>query len=377
MRLPMTEVLRWQGPESAGTAVRRAVQALAEGRLVGFPTETVYGVAASAALPAAAARLERGKARDPGKPWTLALRSAAEALDYLPQLGRRGRRLAGRCWPGPITLVSGDGVEAGAVQRLPEVVRQRICPAGTVGLRVPAHAAVHEVLRLLPGPLLLTSANRSGDPPATTAEEVCQALGDEVAVVIDDGPSPLGQASTVVRVQGDRWEVLREGVVSSEDLQQLAATWIVFVCTGNTCRSPLAEALCKKLLAERLGCTPDELPQRGFLVLSAGLAAMMGGAAAPEAVTAARELGADLSRHRSQYLTGDLAVLADFLIVMTQGHLRLMTAQYPDLGVPPRLLCSDQGDLADPIGCDEAVYRECAQQILHALEGLLPEFLEP
>jgi protein-tyrosine phosphatase len=373
----MTEVLAWQGAAHSEAVTRRAVQALAEGRLVAVPTETVYGILASGLLPTAVTRLVQAKGRAAAKPWTVALRHGGEALDWAPRLSPLGRRLAGRCWPGPVTLVCGDGVEAGLAKHLPESVRQRVCPAGTVGMRVPTLAAVNEVLRLLPGPMLLTSANRGGEPPATTAEEVSRALGDEVAVVIDGGPSPLGQPSTVVRVAGDRWEVLRAGVVSDEELQQLAATWIVFVCTGNTCRSPLAEALCKKLLAERLGCAPEELARRGFLVLSAGLAAMMGGEAAPEAVAVARELGADLSRHRSQYLTDDLAALADYLIVMTQGHLRLLTGQYPELGPPPRLLCPDGCDLADPIGCDEAVYRECAQQILHALEGFLPELLQP
>ena len=66
-------------------------------------------------------------------------------------------------------------------------------------------------------------------------------------------------------------------------LHRIGARWTVFVCTGNTCRSPLAEGLCKKLLAERLGCPAEELPQRGFLVISAGIAAMMGGEAAAEA----------------------------------------------------------------------------------------------
>src|SRR5260370_30563389 len=110
------------------------------------------------------------------------------------------------------------------------------------------------------------------------------AHGEDLAVVIDDGPSRYGKASTVVQVNGNTWEVLREGVVSEAELKRQAAKLIVFVCTGNTCRSPMAEGLCKKLLAERLGCALEELPERGFVVLSAGLAALMGGQAAPQAL---------------------------------------------------------------------------------------------
>src|SRR5207253_2534389 len=139
------------------------------------------------------------------------------------------------------------------------------------------HDALLQTLRVLPGPLVLAGARDDGGPAATTAEQVVQALGDALALVIDDGPGAYGPEATVVHVNGNRWRVAREGAFPAAALEQLLPCRIVFVCTGNTCRSPLAEALCKKLLAERLGCAPQELPGRGFIVHSAGLAAMMGG----------------------------------------------------------------------------------------------------
>lgn len=148
---------------------------------------------------------------------------------------------------------------------------------------------------------------------------------------------------------------------------------ILFLCTGNTCRSPLAEALCKKLLAERLGCTPAELPQRGFFVQSAGLAAMMGEEAAEEAIVTAQELGADLSGHGSQPVTADLLNQADFIFVMTQSHLRLIAEFYSHLEIRPRLLSTEGEDIPDPIGRGPQVYRDCAREILRHLEKLLPE----
>jgi protein-tyrosine phosphatase len=253
-------------------------------------------------------------------------------------------------------------------------VRQRICPSDTLGLRVPAHDVVLQVLDRLAGPLVLSSANRSGEPAATTAKEVVEAIGEDLALVLDDGPSRFGKASSVVQVDGNRWTMLREGVVTPAEIERQACRVIVFLCTGNTCRSPMAEGLCKKLLAERLGCTPEELPARGFFVLSAGLAAMMGGGAAPEAVEVARELGADLSGHRSRPLTPNLVAQADDLIAMTRDHVRALAARFPRQGPRPRLLSAEGQDLPDPIGCDEPVYRECAQQIVRDLERLLPAF---
>jgi protein-tyrosine phosphatase len=238
------------------------------------------------------------------------------------------------------------------------------------------HPAILEVLRRLPGPLLLTSANRGGEPEATTPQEVLAAVGDDLALLIADGACRFGQPSTVVRVHGAERTVLREGVVSAAALDRLAGCLVVFICTGNTCRSPLAEGLFKQMLASHCRCRPEDLPHRGFRVQSAGLAAMSGGAAAPEAIDTAHELGVDLSHHTSRPLTPELAAQADFLFAMTESHLQLLIGQYPELGCRPRLLGSEGSDIPDPIGCAQPVYRECAQQIRHYLERLLPEVLE-
>jgi protein-tyrosine phosphatase len=366
----MSEVLDWQSAAGPGALVARAVDALRAGRLVAFPTETVYGLAASALAPDAVERLHQVRAAGE---LPLAVRGAAEAADWVPGLGALGRRLAKRCWPGPVTLVFGDGVDRGLTARLPESVRRRVCPSGTVGLRAPAHDALRRALRRLPGPLVLTSAERPGVPPAARAEEVLDNLGDAADLIVDDGPCRFGRPSTVVQVRGEGWEVLREGVVPAALVARQTACVIVFVCTGNTCRSPLAEVFCKKLLAERLGCPAAELPPRGFLVLSAGLAAMMEGPAAEEAVAVAQAYGADLSGHRSRPLTADLVAQADYLVGMTAGHVQALAQQFPRLGPRPRLLSTDGADVPDPVGCDLAVYQECAGRLWEHLQRLVAE----
>ena len=148
---------------------------------------------------------------------------------------------------------------------------------------------------------------------------------------------------------------------------------ILAVCTGNTCRSPMAEALCVKLLAERLGCRPAELPRHGFLVLSAGLAAVPGDQAAAEAVATVQELGGDLSGHESRPLTAELVAQADYLITMTQGHAAALAGRFARHNPRPRLLCPQGTDIADPIGGDAEVYRHCGRQILEHLQQLVPE----
>src|SRR5207253_3189276 len=108
------------------------------------------------------------------------------------------------------------------------------------------------------------------------------------------------------------------------EIEEAAPCRIVFVCTGNTCRSPLAEGLCRQLLADHLRCAAEELGKRGFCVQSAGLAAMIGAEATPEAVAAAAELGADLTGHGSRPLTIEMLLQADRLFAMTASHLRML-----------------------------------------------------
>jgi tRNA threonylcarbamoyl adenosine modification protein (Sua5/YciO/YrdC/YwlC family) len=368
----MSDVLDWRRAADPRPLVHRAAAALAKGELVAFPTDTVYALAASALIPEAVEKLCRTKKWGDGRPMTLAVRGAGDALDWVPEMSPLGRRLARRCWPGPVTLVFG-GAEQGLISRLAEPVRRRVCPAGTIGLRTPAHRAVLAALQLLPGPFVLTSANVAGHPPATTGPAVVEALGDDVSVVIDDGPTPHGRSSTVVQVNGSSWSVLREGPFSAADVEQQTACLVVFVCTGNTCRSPIAEALFKKKLADRLGCTVEELPARGFLVISAGLAAMIGGAAADEAVEAACAYGADLSGHVSQPLTPELAAQADYLVAMTHSHLLSLTTGFAGTGLRSRLLSPSGDDVPDPIGCEQQVYRDCAEQIWTCLDELVTE----
>lgn len=367
----MTQLLDWQSASNQGDLVRRVVETLAGGGIVAFPTETAYTVAASACHAEAIERLGEFSTR----PLTLAVRGDAEASDWVPDMSGIGRRLARRCWPGPVTLVF-EGVRDGLVSRLPDAARQHLCPAGALRLRSPAHDAIQQVLRLLGTPLAFSGAHREGASLAVTAAQVTEAVGEAVDCVLDDGPSRYGQASTVVHVNGEDWSVVRAGVVSEAVLRRQTAFVIVFVCTGNTCRSPLAEGLCKKRLAERLGCSLAELGERGFLVISAGLAAMMGGGAAAEALEAARELGADLSGHRSRLFSPELAALADCIVAMTQGHLWAVAQQYPRALERCRLLRADGADVADPIGAAQEVYRQCAVEIAEHLGPLVSAWVK-
>ena len=359
--------------EDTRDVVHQAVQWLVEGRLVAFPTETVYGVAASALDVQAVTRLLEAKGRAAGQPFTMAIRSADEALDYVPDMSPLAQRLARRCWPGPVTLVMDDSHPESLISRLPPEVRSVVSPAGAIGLRVPGHSMIVDVLRMLTGPLVLSSANRSGKPDARTAQEVVDALGDSLDLVLDDGPCRFGQPSSVVRVQGNHYNILRAGVVPEMTLKRLSSLMVLFVCTGNTCRSPMAEALARRIFARRVGCEISDLGDRGVIVASAGAATAMGGRAAAEAVKVMASMGLDLSDHQTQPLSEPLVRHADVIFAMSQSHREAILAQWPEAAARTRLVCRNGADVADPIGGPVDRYQRCAAQIEAELDSQLSE----
>ncbi|MEZ6184614.1 MAG: Sua5/YciO/YrdC/YwlC family protein [Planctomycetota bacterium] len=330
----------------AGAALAEALEA---GELAIAPTETVYGLLARADRPAVVERVREVKGQRGDAPFSRligSLETARAAGAFVPD---RARRLAARYWPGPLTLVLDQGAE-------------------TVGYRVPGHAFIREVVSALDFPVLATSANRSGAPAPVRFEDAVDQVGPDVKVAVRDRPAPLGEASSVVRVTArGKVTLLREGFLTWSEVRRTMNRTILFVCTGNTCRSPMAEALFKLALAERLGCEPEELEGRGWIVGSAGVGAAEGDPAAQHAQTIVAERGLDLGGHRSRYASPELVGEADVVVALSGSHERALQHTAPD--APVRLL--DPRGVPDPIGGSLEVYRACAEHIEARLRELV------
>ena len=354
----MPTIFDLQSTDDPRDIVHHTAQALIEGQVVAIPTDTVYGLAAHALCEDAVERLCEIKGRSNTAPLAISVRSRDAAGDLFGKLSPVARRLSHRCWPGPMTLVLPCDSSQSAAQQLPKSTRERITgDGGCIGFRVVDHRILSYIHRFLAAPLVLTSANISGNPAPTTAEGVVEQLGDEIPQLLDDGPTRYGGASTVVRVQGDRWEMLREGVIERAAMNQFVKPVIAIVCTGNTCRSPMAEALLREQVRTKFGS------EDAVRVLSAGVAAGQGSGASPQSVEVMGKRGLDLTGHSSQQLSDNLMNVADLVLTMTRGHRAAILAAWPNMHERVFTLRRDGGDISDPVGMPVDVYEDCATQI--------------
>jgi L-threonylcarbamoyladenylate synthase len=194
-------------------AIARAGALLRTGRLVAFPTETVYGLGGDATSEAAVAAIFAAKARPRFNPLIVHVLDLTEA-EGLAVFDVTARRAARRFWPGPLTLV---------LPRQPTAGLSLLASAGldTVAIRVPAHPVAQALLREALRPIAAPSANRSGRVSATEPAHVAEDLGDNVELILDDGPTPVGLESTVLDLSGDTPALLRPGAITLEALTEL------------------------------------------------------------------------------------------------------------------------------------------------------------
>jgi tRNA threonylcarbamoyl adenosine modification protein (Sua5/YciO/YrdC/YwlC family) len=370
----MSKIIDIRNADDSRDVIHQAVQLLSDGELVAFPTETVYVVAADALNPAGVEKLLDlfDLAPKDNRGCVLGVKGMQQAQDYIPHMSLLGGKLARRCWPGPVTIQYHLSHQEGLLDSLPPETRTAVSVNDDVSFRTPAHDVILEALRLVPAPLVLSPESNS-DALTTTVEEVQSRFGERVSLIVDDGSCRYGQPSTVVRVTKDQWEVVRPGVVTESMLARLVSEVYLFVCTGNTCRSPMAEGLFRKFLAERLQCAEEELFDRGFVVASAGLAAAIGAPASPESIEITQQRGVDLRAHASQPLTDRLLEQADHIYTMTQGHKHSIQAARPDISDRLDLLSREKVDISDPIGGGIKEYEICEQEIEKQIIAILDQ----
>lgn len=342
--------------------IARGAQLLHEGKIVVLPTETVYGAAGLLTHPQANASLRdlRGNAASnggspasPPKPFTIHLPDPSHASRFLGDIGELGRRMISKLWPGPVALIF--DVQP---QRQTQVAADLhladtdLFDGSHITLRCPDHIVFGDVVGKVDGPVAMTLVD------STRWDQ----LDNRIELVFDAGPSKYSKPSTIVHVLDDHYEIVREGVYDRRIIERMMRTTILFVCSGNTCRSPMSEALARRQIADKLGVLPEDLEKKGITVISAGSFALPGAKATPQAAEAVRSLGGDLSRHRSRPLTVELIHQADMIFTMSRAHAAAVAALVPSASAKTVTL-NPAGDIEDPIGGELSLYQSLAGQL--------------
>ena len=356
-----TEHLILDGEPGDAAKLAHAARLLRAGELVAFPTETVYGLGADARNAEALARLTKVKGRRDGKPYALLVPSLKAAEAAAGGFGRIATKLARVYWPGPLTLV---------------VPRPDSAGGGSIGLRLPDHRIARALIAHCGCPLATPSANKSGSDEPVTAQQVREQFNGEIAAVLDGGPASHGVPSTVIKVENESVEVLRKGNIKTDDLLELARPTLLFICTGNTCRSPMAAGFCMmEFESTPRGRDPGPDLGRGvalpFRVLSAGTAALDGERSDPMALEAMREVHIDISTHRTRGVNPSLIDSADWIFTMTQAHRDSILSLMPSCAERMQLLSKRGEEIPDPIAHSLEGYRQVRDKIAICLRDVV------
>lgn len=361
----MVRMLDWKRSEDTRDIVHVVVQALVESRLVLVPSETTYLLIGSGLSSKAVQLMMDFPGRMKNRMPSLLLRSSEEVQDYSPEISRVAKRIATRGWPGPLALELATENGASLCSHLPNQVRQHLIGSSEwLSMQVPAHQAINEAMQLVPGPVVAVPLRDcNGKPLIDVCLDPAQQAFEELAYAVDDGPTHFGGLPTGLRIDQTVCNPVAAGVLDRSVLVGLGQLVILLVCTGNTCRSPMAETLLRAQMGERFKSYFGPGLPPPVVAISAGISACPGGSASPEAMAVMQSRGLSLKDHQSRPLTQRLVKQADIVLTMTAAHRQTILSRWPEAASKTFLLSNNGRDVPDPYGGSTHVYATCSEEI--------------
>jgi L-threonylcarbamoyladenylate synthase len=350
-----------------------AANILKSGGVIIYPTDTLYGFGASIAEKEALSRIQHLKKRDKNKPFSLLISEREEAEKIIGKITPKERKIFDLLFPGKITLL---------IKTRKRILIPGLEKLDKIGFRIPDSQLCRNLVKLSGTPISSSSVNISKRNNLGKIEDIRFEFGNKVDLILDGGPVKSLKGSSILDISVFPPVLVREGEVSKEELEKklqlniktnTARKFIItFICSGNICRSPMAEGMMRKKLDK-------EIFKKKVEINSAGTLNLPSTAASIETVTVASEHEIDLNNHLSRYVDPLIIDQTNLVFCMAENHYDYLRQKYPVHHDKIHLLKSYENkkiveavSIADPIGKSEEFYRQIYDEIEREIDRILP-----
>lgn len=340
--------------------MNKVIEAFNKGKIVAFPTDTVWGMGCilSEGCIRKLYKIKKGRK----KPFIVFIPEKDWVIRYARKPGKNVDILLDNLWPGPITVI---------LKAKKDVPKKLVSKDGGISFRIPGHKKLLEIINSLNQPLITTSANLPGKSPPKSKEEINI---PEIEYIME-GKSYRNIPSTIIDISRQPPSLIRHGPIGALEIEYYLKRKVLipyekfrvlFVCTGNTCRSPMAEYFLK-----------NKIKNKNIVVKSCGTFAEDGIPPSENAILAMKEIGINIEKHRSHQLTDELIEWADIILVMEPSERIDMLAFTPLADLKTFYLKTfrrgnSPAIIPDPIGQEIQVYRKVRDIIEKSINRLIP-----